>query len=67
MESTADTGLSRKLAQYLEKLPEPALLKLAYGLEWELLRAPGTPGEQGRKRRVRATWNSATDVDVCRS
>ena len=42
MESTADTGLSRKLAQYLEKLPEPALLKLAYGLEREKLR--GTQG-----------------------
>ncbi len=42
MESTADTGLSRKLAQYLEKLPEPTLLKLAYGLEREKLR--GTKG-----------------------
>ena len=42
MESTADTGLSRKLAQYLEKLPEPMLLKLAYGLEREKLR--GTKG-----------------------
>ena len=47
MESKAETGLSRKLAQYLEKLPEPALLKLAYGLEREKLRGTkGLPFEQ---------------------
>ena len=47
MAGKADTGLSRKLAQFLEQLPEPALLKLAYGLEREKLRGTkGLPFEQ---------------------